>query len=277
MDSSGYRRSGGAWALAGALLLAACASQPVEPKSGVLNADAASLIRVADTTRRAGDTAAAIPLYRRAHELDPESAIPLIQLAEALNELGAYSEAATAWAEALRLKPSDPVALSGYGSTLTALNQPHLALDKFRQALALQPIPGSYNGMGVALDMLGRPEEAQASYRDGLDLAPDHVGIANNLGLSLALSGRYADAIEVLERTVTLPGAGARHRQNLALAYGLAGDTERATQIARMDLDEQAVLQNLSYYAVLRDMGDHARKVQAVGSLHARLRSATAR
>ena len=59
--------------------------------------------------------------------------------------------------------------------------------------------------------------------------------LRNNLGLSLALSGQHAEAIEMLRAVVDEPGAKARNRQNLALAYGLAGDLDgrRADQPAR--------------------------------------------
>jgi Flp pilus assembly protein TadD len=61
------------------------------------------------------------------------------------------------------------------------------------------------------------------------------------------------------------PGATTRHRQNLALAYGLAGDPERAAQVARRDLDEATVRQNLKMYATLRALNDPQRIAEAVG------------
>ncbi len=252
--------------VAGLLLLAAC-SGPIEAQNGEINADSASLMRVAERTRAAGDSVAAVPLYQRAAKLVPENPAPLIGLGETLNELKAYREAAEIWTKALALEPANVAALTGYGTALTGLNQPHLAQVKFETALAIAPAPGLYNGLGVVYDMLGEAAQAQANYRAGLALAPDDLGLANNLGLSLALSGQYDEAIVLLERAVTLPGVTVRHRQNLALAYGLAGDGARAARINRLDLDEQRVLQNLGYYQVLRSMIDHAAKVAAVGSL----------
>ena len=250
----------------GLFLLAAC-SGPIETQKGEVNEDSASLMRVAAATRAAGDSVAAIPLYQRAAKLVPEDPTPLIGLGDTLNGLGAYREASEAWVKALALAPDNVLALKGYGTALTGLGQPHLALVKFEAALALAAEPGIYNGLGVAHDMLGNADEAQANYRAGLQGAPADLGLVNNLGLSLALSGDYDEAIVLLERAVTLPGVTVRHRQNLALAYGLAGDGARAAQIARLDLDEQRVRQNLGYYHVLRGITDHAAKVAAVGSL----------
>ncbi len=257
------------FAVAGLLVLAACGG-PVEREQGVLSEDSASLLRVAENARQAGDPGAAIPLYRRAAQLSPESPVPWVALGETLNAMAAYGEADTAFREALILAPDDVPALVGHGTALTGLSQPHLALAKFRAALDLASraeVPGLHNAIGVAHDMLGNADAAQASYRTGLDLTRNDLALLSNLGLSLALSGKYRDAIATLERAVALPGAGVRHRQNLALAYGLAGQTEDAARLARTDLDEQLVLQNLSYYAILRDLRDHAAKVAAVGAL----------
>ncbi len=63
-----------------------------------------------------------------------------------------------------------------------------------------------------------------------------------------------------------MPGAGTRHRQNLALAYGLAGFTERAEDVGRQDLDELSMRRNLTFYRLVGDMRDHAAKVAAVGA-----------
>ncbi|MFQ5972719.1 MAG: SPOR domain-containing protein [Alphaproteobacteria bacterium] len=258
-------------ALLASLLLAACVSTPPEVESGQLAGDTASLLRIADSARQAGDPVAAIPIYKRAHKLSPEDPRPLIELGGTLNELGQFRAASEVWADALALDPNNAVALRGFGNTLTGLNQPHLALAKFQQALAIEEDAATYNGIGVANDMLGQPGEAQDSYRMGLALAPDELRLTNNLGLSLALSGEHDEAIRLLERAVTLPGATARHRQNLALAYGLAGDTDKAARMARIDLDETAVQRNLGYYAVLGGIRDHARKVAAVSNLTAQL------
>ena len=90
----------------------------------------------------------------------------------------------------------------------------------------------AHNGLGVALDLAGQHEAAEAAYRAGLEVAPDSMLLRNNLGLSLALAGRDQESIELLRAVVDEPGAKARNRQNLALAYGLAGDLVAAERIA---------------------------------------------
>jgi Flp pilus assembly protein TadD len=216
----------------------------------------AALMRVGDSARAAGDSAAAIPFYRRAHALDFFNPDPLVRLGAALSDLGAYNEAVQAYRDALRADPVNTAALRGLGNALISLNQPQLAVEQFDAALRIEDDHRNYNGIGVALDRIGDHKGAQAHYRVGLQTAPGNLTLLNNLGLSLALSGDDEEAIKTLERVARHPRATARHRQNLALAYGLAGRTSEAARIAQLDLDEADVRSNLAYYGLLRAMNE---------------------
>ncbi len=215
--------------------------------------------------RDAGDVAGAIPFYRRAHQLDALQSTPLIRLALALHTLRAYEEAARTWRSALKLAPNNADALRGYGNSLIALNKPHLAIDQLRRSNEVEEDLRAYNGLGVAYDMIGDARGAQVHYRMGLQLAPDNMPLLNNLGLSLALSGDFPESINLLLRVVASATVTARHRQNLALAYGLSGQIEEAAAVARQDLDEVAVANNLAYYAILRAETDPAARFAAIG------------
>ncbi|MCH8183871.1 MAG: tetratricopeptide repeat protein, partial [Proteobacteria bacterium] len=239
------------------VLLAACVANPtaigVGPGQAVPpGGESAALVRVADSMRDAGDVAGAIPFYRRAHQLDTLQATPLIRLAVALHTVRAYDEASRTWRSALKLDPDNADARRGYGYSLIALNKPQLAIDQLRTSNEIEEDVRSYNGLGVAYDMIGDTRGAQMHYRMGLQVAPDNVTLLNNLGLSLALSGDFPDSINLLLRVVASAVATARHRQNLALAYGLSGRLEEAAAVARQDLDEAAVANNLAYHAILR-------------------------
>ena len=76
--------------------------------------------------------------------------------------------------------------------------------------------------------MAGRHGDAQESYRRALAASPGLVAANNNLGMSLLLSGRAADAVAVLEPLASRPDAPARVRNNLAVAQAAAGDRNRA-------------------------------------------------
>ena len=258
------RRTRSQLAIAAVLVVSACA--PTAHQAGTVGGDSIAMVRVGDAAREAGDPAVALPHYQRAHRLDPQNLVPIIRIAETFNQLGAYSEAGNAWVSVLRLHPRNFDALVGYGNTLTALQQPLQALEYFDRAQKLRETAVLLNGTGIAHDMLGNAIQAQDAYRSGLKMAPGSMRLSNNLGLSLALSGQFTEALKILEGVADMPGASISNRQNLALAYGLAGFTERARTVGRQDLDDLSVQRNITFYRLIADMRDHAAKVAAVGA-----------
>ncbi len=260
-------------ALLTAALMAGCAPDPlarsVHLGGGSVVAPttkAASLARVAASSLATGDLATAASLYRQAHRLDPENGDYLIGLGRTLAKLGQFEEAAEAFERATARAPNNVDAKHGYGNALIALDRPSSALSQFEAALALREQARSYNGIGVAHDMMGDHVAAEAHYRTALVLEPGNLTARNNLALSLAVTGNFAEAIAILRRAITDPRAGARHRLNLALVYGLAGENAAAAAIARIDLDEESVMRNLAYYQTLRALDDPRAAINAIGA-----------
>ena len=74
------------------------------------------------------------------------------------------------------------------------------------------------------------------------DQAANFLTAASNVldpadyGLAMALAGRPADAIAVLNSAARQTGADARVRQNLALAYAFSGDWAQARTVAAQDV-----------------------------------------
>ena len=265
-----YRALTGAPAAIGlALLLAGCQiAGQCEPGSSAATPREAGdkLMRVADDTRAHGDPATALTLYRRLHEKRPNDPEPLARIASTLTKLKDYSTATEAWREAIALAPNDPAYRRGLAGALLSLGQPEPAIAELEIAVAARPEdPRLLNTLGVAHDIIGRHDLAQEDYRKGLRLAPHDMGLRNNFGLSLALSGDYGGAVAALEELVNDPTSPTRYRLNLALAYGLAGDTEKASAVARGSLPEDSVRNNLAYYAMLRGMDDRARVAAVLG------------
>lgn len=216
------------------------------------------IMRVASATRERGDLATAAGLYKRAHELTPERIEPLIHLGYTLNQAGASAEAAESFRRALRIEGENAEALRGLGLALMQRDQVDLAIEKFEAALDASEDVRVYNALGVAYDMNGDHGAAQTHYYAGLDLDPGSLSLRTNLGLSLALSGNFQDSIALLNEVSRDPMATPEHRQILALAYGLAGDTQAAARTARIDLDETSVKQYLRYYEQLRTQREAA-------------------
>ena len=119
--------------------------------------------------------------------------------------------------------------------------------------------------------MQGRHAEAQANYREAIQLAPDYLPTRSNFGLSLAITGPPQEAVAQLAPIATARGSDARIRQNLAFAYAMAGDFENSLQISRRDLDEHSAQRQLYYFMQLRAMPVEQRSARdpAQSELHA--------
>lgn len=252
-------------ALSVALTLSACASNAQQPT--VVSADA--VLRVADMTGGEGDLASAAGLYQKAHELSPTDPHPLIMLGQTLAKLGSPSGAAEAYRAALQLDGTNAEALRGLGTAMLNVGQPDAAIAQYEKALDVGEDYRLYNGIAVSYDMLGDHASAQTYYRTALQLSPGNLELNNNLALSLALEGRYQEAIPLLQQVTADPMATSRYRQNLAFVYGLAGDRDKARQLAGRDLDPATVERNMTYFEVLKGMGDDRTMASALGAHYA--------
>jgi len=259
-------------AVAGCALLGvvACAPNsartPLEPSVAAGEERYETLLRLGASARAAGDPAAAVSVYQKAIAQNRGRVDAYLLLGDALVEMKAYDDAARTYQEALGREANSIAAHRGYARAMLGLNRPEVAVIHYQAALTQAPDDlQAHNGLGVAYDFTGQHEAAQEAYRAGLDLAPDSMLLRNNLGLSLALSGKHAEAIELLRRLVDEPGAKANNRQNLALAYALAGDLVAAERISRLDLDEEAVQNNLGYFAALGAVEDDRKRASGLG------------
>lgn len=226
-----------------------------------------TLLRLASSTRAAGDSAAAINMYQQAISVERGRPEAYTLLGDTLIELEAYDQAADIFQQSLERNSKSLAARLGYARVLLALQRPEAAIPHYETAL--KQAPGNlqvHNGLGVAYDLAGEHKMAQKVYRDGLAIAPDSMLLRNNLGLSLALSGDHEDAVSLLRLVADEPGARARNRQNLALAHGLAGDLAAAERISRLDLDEDSVQSNIAYFAALAAIDDQRKRAAALGA-----------
>jgi Flp pilus assembly protein TadD len=247
-----------------ALLIASCATSSGGGPSKQVSSG--SLVKAADQTRKSGNLGAAALLYQRAEELDPKDIEPPLQLGGIWAQLDDPRQAVAAYQRALSIDAKNVTALRGLANAELQLGDPQAAINTLRSAAAIQPDWRIENSLGVAYDMTGDFTSAQDAYRQGLAMAPENLQLTSNLGLSLALSGKFDEALPMLENAARDPAATPRIRQNLALAYGLAGDEEKAAATAGIDLDPAKVQANLGYYEYLRLLHDRKALAAAIGA-----------
>src|SRR6266850_1922762 len=227
-----------------ALVVAACGADV----GGASGDSYDTSVKQADEARKAGDLDAAMPLYGRALQAKPDGIEAKLGLGQVYLSAGAPDEAAALFRDVLDKKTSDQTARRGLAMALISMGQPDLAERQLEAALLADGRDyRTLNAYGVVLDMTGRHAEAQASYRQGIELAPDYLPLRNNFGLSLAISGQPEEAIGQLAPLATSRDADGRVRQNLALAYAMNGDLENCLLISRKDLSDQGAKRQHRY------------------------------
>lgn len=110
----------------------------------------------------------------------------------------------------------DPELLIELGRLQIAAGRPQEAEAMLTEALRQVPDHMDANHvMAIALDRQNRPEAARPYYHRALAHEPENANLLNNLGLSLALAGDGAGAVEILERAAALSPASAQITANL--------------------------------------------------------------
>ncbi len=228
-----------------------------------------TLMRLGAASHASGDLATAVGFYRRAAQIDPSAAAPLVASGNTLLQLDQTQEAIVAYNAALRRKARDPEALRGLARADLMTGKPELAGQPL--AIAFQDTPNDpklLELIGVADDFANQHEEAQARYRRGLELLPNDPGLSLDLALSLALTGNYPEAIRIMGPIASTAAATPRERLTMALIYGLQGDRGAAARLAARDLDAASVEHNLAFYETLRRLSPEARQraVETLGT-----------
>lgn len=188
------------------LTMAGCATdqssmfQPVASSAKAARDDqqASHYYGLAQQSLQQGDTSAALAHAEKAVELSPRDAGYRMLLGDLYLKGGRFASAETTFADVLVISP---------GNSRATFNLVLAEIALGKQASAL-----------VKLDRLSETA------------APGDVGLA------YALAGYPDRAVSILETAARAPDANGRVRQNLALAYALSGDWQRARVTASQDL-----------------------------------------
>ncbi|WP_213287284.1 tetratricopeptide repeat protein [Bradyrhizobium sp. sGM-13] len=159
-----------------------------EPPASSANLDTAALTRLAQAAESSGNALNAANIYRRIAERQPSAAQPKIDLGRALMRNGDFDGAEAAFREALAVAPSNVDGEVGLAQIMLGRQQHAEALAAFGAILERHPQNvKALNGAGIALDAVGRHQEAQRHYDRALAVAPDDRAARNNLALSKTL------------------------------------------------------------------------------------------
>jgi protein O-GlcNAc transferase len=262
--------------------------------------------------RSLGDWDSAKVSLRRALELKPDLTAARYTMGQIHRSLGELEAAADAFGEALRIDPQYSAARSALAGVLRALGAPdealepdveslpadsperrvdlanawlatgrvHEALEECQLALEeRRDFPMALSTQGMALLILARTAEAEASLREAIRLAPGLLEARNQLGMLLLETRRAAEAIEVFDELLRVaPRRAETHvaRVRALLALGRYDEADKAWRLAALECPDRAdALCSLA--ALLADQGRMSDAEALMRSVVERAQSARAR
>jgi len=157
--------------------------------------------------------------------------------ARLLEAQGNLPGAAMQYDEALKLERDNVEALYRLGILRTTMKQYELAIDAWqRYTKATQKSPVGYGNLGFCYELANQPEQAEQTYRKGVQRDPANQFVRVNFGLMLARLDRIDEAQEQLG--AVLPPAAVFY--NIASVYEQRGMTEQAREWYRKSLQSDS-------------------------------------
>jgi tetratricopeptide (TPR) repeat protein len=157
-------------------------------------------LALASACRETRDGTGAREALERAAALAPEWEAVFYESGKLSLVYDDLPRARDAFRRAADLMPSFSAAFSNLGATLGELGEPAAALKAFRDALAHDPRGFTIlNNIGVVCREQGRLDDSEAAFRRVIEINPAFVFGHYNLGHTLFLAGRYADALHAYE------------------------------------------------------------------------------
>lgn len=206
------------------------------------------------------------PTYREAEALARRALALDSTVSEAYLVLGRiadvrdrdFSRAASHYAQAIELSPSDPRAYGRRAPLLVRLGRHEEALASAKRAVELDPAsPAVYSDLAATYDALNRTKDQESAIRQALALDPGHPILLGNLSMNLAYQKRFAEAesalVEARKRTPKEANLLGRH----AFLSARLGRTERAR--ALLDTAVAAGLSKVNVALTWLELGDRER------------------
>jgi len=196
-----------------------------------------SMFHLADKLTQKGDYKNALQFYEKAVREEPNNLDLRLKYATVLNLMKLYPDARRELRNILKIDNTLMGAKIELTKTYLNENKPKEALKLLNEIKASSELNSNCLVLlGTTHDMLGQHSLAQDNYRQAIKLDPTNNHIQSNLGLSLALSGQLSQGIKILEELNRLSTATAKDRHNLAVAYGMNKQYDKAKKLLATDL-----------------------------------------
>ena len=232
-----------------AISLSACGLPRPQSDGAASATSAAATVSTAQEAEKAGDWQVAAGQWASILDKDPGNRDALVFFARDMRLAGQCGQAFEKVSHFVAAHPND----AGLGLELAKC---HLSSGRPEAGEILargvveghQDMSEAHTVLGVALDRMGLSAEAVVEHTKAAQLAPLSATAHSNLALALALNGDLPGALETARRSITMPGADIRVRQNLAFLEALNGNADRAVAMVAQDLPPGSAESDIALY-----------------------------
>jgi len=189
----------------------------------------ASLIMYRET-KNSFWSAKALAAAQQARSLNENQPEIILALGSVYNASGRTAEAIAELKRALEIAPNSDEAYSRLAYAYLGSGRGVEAIQAFQKAININPYYWmNYNNIGNARYQLGEFTKAADSYRKVIELDPNNIYAYNNLGAVLLQSGRFQEAVQPLEKALQL-SPDAQAYSNLGVVYFYLRKFDQAIQ-----------------------------------------------
>jgi tetratricopeptide (TPR) repeat protein len=176
--------------------------------------------------------------YRESLAIEPQPAI-YNDLGFVLEKEGLPDEAAEMYRKALELDPESATARYNLAASLARSGEFAEAETLFRDALAKNPTTQAYTGLGVVLLQQGRTQDAIVNLQDAITADPTNAAAYDALASILVRQGKFAEAAATLRALIKHQPSPAAHRELAEVLQRLGRADEARSELERAQALEQ--------------------------------------
>jgi Tfp pilus assembly protein PilF len=226
------------------------------------------LIHLARDIEANGGGETALALYREAVALSGRTSAAYVRLGDAYLRAKKLGGAIEAYRAALAKDADDADALLGLGTALTRQGAAEKGLAALAKAAPHVNTGAAYNRLGVAQTIAGQFSDAQATFEKALTIQRDDLDIATNLALAAALAGQSERAAELADEIARSPTVQPIHRRNLVIVLGIIGrSADDARAVAPPDLSQGEFEKLFGRAASIRRIADPKARARVLGTM----------
>ncbi len=227
------------------------------------NTDTAS-IALADTALKERNIPKAIELYQAALLKNPFNVEIKNKLAGCYLLQNNIPQALKIYQTVLSQDKKNLTALRGISRAYLLNGDAPAARPSLEQVVALSATSNNISALGTVYDMLGDHKAAQQQYDLALSKTPTDLAIINNKAFSLLMTGDTKNAIALLEKVINTEGITPQQRGNLALAYVLNNETDKAQTFLSKFFSPAEAQKSLEDFTAVKDRSAKGESLRAI-------------